>query len=99
MLGSAGWLGAVQYHAARPRVIVTSTSGAATINFRVTGMPVPGKIEGVTPKSHLFAAKSGGHARRDEHARTFLGVARHPVAVFSLGKLNTADQFAPGARR
>jgi polyisoprenoid-binding protein YceI len=92
-------------------ITVTDTSGAATFNFRVTGIPVPGKIEGVTP--HLtftptaLGATTGsvslglsglntGIALRDEHAREFLGVTKHPTAVYTLKHLNTAAQIRPG---
>ena len=92
-------------------IVVTDTSGAATFNFRVTGIPVPGKIEGVTP--HLtfsplnltasvgsislnLATLNTGIALRDEHARTFLGVANHPSALFTLKQLNTAARIEAG---
>ena len=90
---------------------VTSTSGAATFNFRVTGIPVPGKIEGVTPQltfdpRHLerasgllavdLAKLDTGIKLRDTHAKEFLGVSAHPTAVFALAKLVGAHAIRPG---
>ncbi|MGY2896609.1 YceI family protein [Deinococcus sp. UYEF24] len=110
-LGSLG-VGLNSYLGRGPAPItVTDTSGAATFNFRVTGIPVPGKIEGVTP--HLtfsptsLGATTGtvslglsslntGIALRDGHAREFLGAAKHPTAVYTLKHLNTAAQIRPG---
>ena len=92
-------------------VTVTDTSGAASFNFRVTGIPVPGKIEGVTPKLTFsvdrLGAASGtvslglnsldtGIALRDRHAREFLGVAAHPRALYTLKRLNVASRIRPG---
>ena len=92
-------------------IVVTNTSGAASFNFRVMGIPVPGKIEGVKPSlsfspDNLGATKgvvtlnlaglNTGIALRDEHAREFLGVATHPTATFTLSKLNTAARILPG---
>ncbi|THF67869.1 YceI family protein [Deinococcus sp. Arct2-2] len=112
LLGAAAALGAQSYLGRGPAPIaVTNTSGAASFNFRVTGIPVPGKIEGVTPKltfspNDLNAAHgtvtlglvklNTGIALRDEHARNFLGVAQHPTAVFTLKKLNTASRIQAG---
>ncbi|ULH17224.1 YceI family protein (plasmid) [Deinococcus sp. KNUC1210] len=112
VLGAAAGIGTLNYLGRGPSPIeVTNTSGAATFNFRVTGIPVPGKIEGVTPHltfspSNLSAARgtvtlglthlNTGIALRDMHAREFLGVEKHPVATFNLQKLNVAGKIAPG---
>ncbi|MFB9991626.1 YceI family protein [Deinococcus oregonensis] len=112
VLGAVATFGAQSYLGRGPApIVVTNTSGAASFNFRVTGIPVPGKIEGVTPQltfspSNLNAARgtvtlglaklNTGIALRDEHARNFLGVALHPNAVFTLSKLNTASHIQAG---
>lgn len=92
-------------------VTVSDTSGGATFNFRVTGIPVPGKIQGVTPhltfrpndlstaQGFITLALPGldtGIALRDEHAKKFLGVAKHPTAVFTLGRITGANVLGPG---
>ncbi|WP_425145000.1 YceI family protein [Deinococcus sp.] len=108
----AGAVGVQSYLGRGPApTLVTNTSGAATFNFRVTGIPVPGKIEGVRPHlsfspSDLNAASgtvtlplktlNTGITLRDMHAREFLGVAEHPTAVFTLQKLKTAARIAAG---
>ncbi|WP_420597457.1 YceI family protein [Deinococcus sp.] len=112
VLGAATLFGIQFYLGSGPApIVVTNTSGAATFNFRVTGIPVPGKIEGVKPNltfspNNLAAAKGSislglatlntGIALRDKHARNFLGVAEHPTAIFTLSKLNTATRITPG---
>ncbi|BDP43836.1 hypothetical protein DAETH_38050 (plasmid) [Deinococcus aetherius] len=111
VLGGLGF-GAQTYlgHGPAP-ITVTDTSGGATFNFRVTGIPVPGKIQGVTPKltfspSDLGAAQGQitvnlrgldtGIALRDEHARNYLGVAKHPTAIFALSRIEGARTLKPG---
>ena len=112
VLGAAAGTLTLSYLGRGPApIVVTNTSGAATFNFRVKGIPVPGKIEGVTPHlsfspANLTATKGNitlglsklntGIALRDMHAREFLGVEKHPVATFTLQKLNVAPRIQPG---
>ena len=112
VLGVAAAAATLNYLGRGPAPItVTNTSGAASFNFRVTGIPVPGKIEGVTPHltfspDHLSAATgtvslplrslNTGIALRDLHAREFLGVAEHPTALFTLQKLNLPERIHRG---
>lgn len=92
-------------------ITVTDTSGGATFNFRVTGIPVPGRVVGVTPKltfspNDLTTARGvitvnlrgldTGITLRDEHARNFLGVAQHPTAIFTLNRIEGARTLKPG---
>lgn len=111
VLGTLG-LGARAYLGRGPAPItVTDASGGATFNFRVTGIPVPGKIEGLVPRLTFsptdLAAAHGqvtldlrgldtGIGLRDEHARNYLGVARHPTAVFALRRITGAKTLRPG---
>lgn len=110
-LGALG-LGANAYLGRGPAPItVTDTSGGATFNFRVTGIPVPGRVLGVTPRLTFspndlstaqgqitlkLAGLDTGIKLRDEHARNFLGVAQHPTAVFTLGRIEGAKSLKPG---
>jgi len=112
VLGAAAGYATLGYLGRGPApIVVTDTSGAATFNFRVTGIPVPGKIEGVKPDLTFspgnLAATTGtvslglnkldtGIALRDKHAGEFLGVAQHPTALFTLEKLNVAKSIQPG---
>ena len=112
VLGAAAGYATLTYLGRGPApIVVTDTSGAATFNFRVTGIPVPGKIEGVKPDLTFspgnLAATTGtvslglnkldtGIALRDKHAGEFLGVAQHPTALFALKKLNVARVIQPG---
>ncbi len=112
VLGAAAGYATLTYLGRGPApIVVTDTSGAATFNFRVTGIPVPGKIEGVKPDLTFspgnLAATTGtvslglnkldtGIALRDKHAGEFLGVAQHPTALFTLEKLNVAKSIQPG---
>ncbi|WP_161882710.1 YceI family protein [Deinococcus alpinitundrae] len=112
VLGTAAGYAALTYLGRGPApIVVTDTSGAATFNFRVTGIPVPGKIEGIKPDLTFspgnLATTTGtvslglnkldtGIALRDKHAGEFLGVAEHPTALFTLNKLNVAKSIQPG---
>lgn len=94
-----------------PAAVVTSTSGVAHFNFRVTGIPVPGTVAGVKadvafrPKDlthttgqvrvNLSGLKTG-IALRDEHARNYLGVQAHPNAVFTLTGVEGAKTLSSG---
>lgn len=110
-LGALG-VGTTAYLGRGPAPItVTDASGGATFNFRVTGIPVPGKIEGVTPQLTFtpqdltrtrglltvpLATLDTGIALRDKHARTYLGVPTHPVSTFTVQKLQGAKTIRPG---
>lgn len=112
-LGAAGVTANAYLGRGPTPITVTDASGGATFNFRVTGIPVPGKIDGVTP--HLtfspedLSRTNGtltvnldrldtGIALRDEHARNYLGVAQHPVATFTVQKLEGAKTIRQGQR-
>lgn len=110
-LGAAGNL----YLGAGPKPItVTDAQGAATFNFRVTGIPVPGQVGGVKPNltfdaRHLAGTRgtvtvdlntlNTGIALRDEHAKNFLGVKAHPQTVFVLNRLSGVSALRPGETR
>lgn len=94
-----------------PPAAVTSTSGVARFNFRVTGIPVPGTVAGVKadvafrPNDLTHAVGrvrvdlSGlqtGIALRDEHAKNYLGVQTHPNAVFTLTRIEGAKALSAG---
>ncbi len=44
---------------------VTDAQGAATFNFRVTGIPVPGQLGGVKPDLTFSPQNLSGHTRHD----------------------------------
>lgn len=107
-----GAVGLNAYLGAGPRPItVTDASGAATFNFRVTGIPVPGQLGLVHPQlsfdpQHLQTARglvtvdlrglNTGIALRDMHARTFIGAQAHPSATFTISSLSGASSIRPG---
>lgn len=110
--GSAAVLGtAWVFHTSAPPVQVTSTSGVAQFNFRVTGIPVPGTVGGVQADvafrpddlpqaSGKVSVNLGrlqtGIALRDEHARNYLGVQEHPNAVFTLTRIEGVKTLPAG---
>lgn len=104
--------GTVYVFSTRPvPAVVSGSSGVAGFNFRVTGIPVPGVVPGVqvhatwTPASLKLSTAivqvdlrklNTGIALRDRHAREFLGVNRHPVAVFRLGSIQGVGSLKAG---
>ncbi|PNY79740.1 YceI family protein [Deinococcus koreensis] len=109
-LGAA--LGLSAYLGAGPQPItVTDASGAATFNFRVTGIPVPGQLGQVQPRVTFdprdlttahgvvivnLAKLNTGIALRDEHARNYIGAHAHPQARFTFASLSGATAIRPG---
>jgi polyisoprenoid-binding protein YceI len=91
---------------------VTSTPAAtAEFNFRVTLIPVPGKVNAVTaalnvdPKnlnktsgkvSVNLTKLDTGIGIRDEHARGYIGAEKHPNAVFTLVKITGLNSLEIG---
>jgi polyisoprenoid-binding protein YceI len=88
-----------------------SAPAAAEFNFRVTLIPVPGKVNGVNAALNFDADKlsaaSGtvtvnlnkletGIELRDEHAKGYLGTDKHPNAVFTLSRITGATKLELG---
>ncbi|WP_309570114.1 YceI family protein [Deinococcus sp.] len=110
-LGAAA-IGLNAYLGAGPQPItVTDASGAATFNFRVTGIPVPGQLGEVHPQltfdpRHLGATTGSvtvdltklntGIALRDRHARNFIGAPAHPQATFTVTSVIGLNTIRPG---
>jgi polyisoprenoid-binding protein YceI len=88
---------------AAPRAYRVSTTPAqAEFAYTVTLIPVPGTVKAVSAKLNLdpknLAATTGtvsvglskletGIGLRDEHARNYLGAAKHPNAIFTVQKV------------
>jgi len=105
-------VGSVYVFSTQPQQIaVSDTSGVANFNFRVTGIPVPGLVPGVKVKANWNPAaldkatatinvdleKLGtGIALRDQHAKEFLGVEKHPTATFKLQSLTGVKTLKAG---
>ena len=90
-------------------VLATSQSYSAAqagssveFNFRVTLIPVPGKVNGLSADLNFdpsnlaktsvtikvkLAKLDTGIALRDEHARGYLGADKHPNAIFTLNHI------------
>ncbi|UQN07013.1 YceI family protein [Deinococcus sp. QL22] len=88
---------------AKPYTAVASTTPQAQFNFRVTLIPVPGRVQQVTASLKLdplrpqdvtgtvqVALKTlmTGIKLRDEHARNYLKAGQFPLATFRVGKLS-----------
>ena len=97
--------------AANQNYINNPSTSSAEFNFRVTLIPVPGKINAVSanlnfdPKnisktsgkvSVNLAKLDTGIGLRDEHARGYLGAEKHPNAVFTLVKISGATTLEAG---
>ena len=97
--------------AANQNYINNPSTSSAEFNFRVTLIPVPGKIKAVSanlnfdPKnisktsgkvSVNLAKLDTGIGLRDEHARGYLGAEKHPNAVFTLVKISGATTLEAG---
>ena len=97
--------------ASQPYRIATASPASAEFNFRVTLIPVPGRINAVTAKLNLNLQKleqtSGtvsvnlskldtGIGLRDEHARGYLGADKHPNAVFTLSRVSGISKLTAG---
>ena len=107
-------VGSVYVFSTQPQqVAVSDASGVANFNFRVTGIPVPGVVPGVKVKANWNPASLGkatatinvdleklntGIALRDQHAKEFLGVPKHPTAVFKLQALEGVESLKPGGQ-
>lgn len=100
--GLAAWRVVASANAAFAASAVTNDAGRVTFNFRVAGLPVPGRIDDVD--AHVafrrddlasatgtvrvpLAGLTTGIALRDRHARKFLGVGTHPTAEFVLKRV------------
>jgi polyisoprenoid-binding protein YceI len=86
--------------AANQNYSITNTpTASAEFNFRVTLIPVPGKINAVSTNLNFdpknlsktngkvlvnLAKLDTGIGLRDEHARGYLGADKHPNAIFTL---------------
>ena len=97
--------------AANQNYINNPSTSSAEFNFRVTLIPVPGKINAVSanlnfdPKnisktsgkvSVNLAKLDTGIGLRDEHARGYLGAEKHPNAVFTLVKITGLNSLEAG---
>jgi polyisoprenoid-binding protein YceI len=86
-------------------------SSSVEFNFFVTLIPVPGKVNGLSADlnfdSSNLAKTSGtikvklakldtGIALRDEHARGYLGVDKHPNAIFTLNHIEGVKALEAG---
>lgn len=98
--GPVGGLAAAQQ--AKPYAAVTATTPQAQFNFRVTLIPVPGRVQQVTASLKLDPLRPQGVTGtvqvplntlmtgiklRDEHARNYLKAGQFPFATFRVGKL------------
>jgi polyisoprenoid-binding protein YceI len=97
---------------AAPRpYVVSNTPALAEFAYTVTLIPVPGTVKAVSAKLNLdpqnLASTSGtvsvnlnkletGIGLRDEHARNYLGAAKHPNAIFTVQKVLGATALTPG---
>lgn len=104
--------GTYSVFSAKPaEIAISDQAGVAHFNFRVTGIPVPGVVPGVRVQAswnpadltHTMATVqvnleklNTGIALRDTHAKEFLGVARHPQAVFRLTSVQGATSLKAG---
>jgi polyisoprenoid-binding protein YceI len=95
---------------AAPRAYEVSPSPAQVeFAYTVTLIPVPGTVKAISAKLSLdpknLAATTGtisvglskletGIGLRDEHARNYLGVAKHPNAIFTVQKVLGATVLA-----
>jgi polyisoprenoid-binding protein YceI len=104
-------LGLTALAANQPYSVTSTPAASAEFNFRVTLIPVPGKVNAVTaalsvdPKN--LSKTSGkvsvnltkldtGIGLRDEHARGYIGADKHPNAVFTLVKITGATTLEAG---
>jgi polyisoprenoid-binding protein YceI len=91
--------------------INTPSTASAEFNFRVTLIPVPGKINAVSanlnfdPKnlsktsgkvSVNLAKLDTGIGLRDEHARGYIGAEKHPNAIFTLKSITGIANLEAG---
>ena len=95
----------------QPYRVAIASSASAEFNFRVTLIPVPGRINAVTAKLNLdpqnlakttgtvsvnLAKLDTGIGLRDEHARGYLGADKHPNAVFTLSRVSGISKLTAG---
>ena len=91
--------------------INSPSTASAEFNFRVTLIPVPGKINAVSanlkfdPKnlsktsgkvSVNLAKLDTGIGLRDEHARGYIGADKHPNAIFTLKNVTGLKSLEAG---
>jgi polyisoprenoid-binding protein YceI len=91
--------------------VAQNAPAAAEFNFRVTLIPVPGKVSGVSGALNFNADNLStangtvtvnlntlqtGIELRDEHAKGYLGADKHPNAVFTLSKITGATKLEVG---
>jgi polyisoprenoid-binding protein YceI len=104
-----GGLAAAQ--TASPYAAVTATTPQAQFNFRVTLIPVPGRVQQVTASLKLDPLRPQnvtgtvqvplntlmtGIKLRDEHARNYLKAEQFPFATFRVGKLSGVTALPVG---
>ncbi len=97
--------------AANQNYINNPSTASAEFNFRVTLIPVPGKIKAVSANLNFDPKNLGktsgkvsvnlnkldtGIGLRDEHARGYIGADKHPNAVFTLIKITGATALEAG---
>jgi polyisoprenoid-binding protein YceI len=97
--------------AANQNYINTPSTASAEFNFRVTLIPVPGKINAVSANLNFdpknLSKTSGkvsvnltkldtGIGLRDEHARGYIGADKHPNAIFTLKSITGITNLEPG---
>ncbi len=106
---AVGGLAAAQQ--AKPYAAVAATTPQAQFNFRVTLIPVPGRVQQVTASLKLDPLRPQdvtgtvqvplktlmtGIKLRDEHARNYLKAGQFPFATFRVGKLSGVPALPVG---
>ncbi|WP_019011009.1 YceI family protein [Deinococcus aquatilis] len=96
---------------AQPYAAVTAAMPQVQFNFRVTLIPVPGRVQQVTASLKLDPLRPQdvtgtvqvplktlmtGIGLRDEHARNYLKAGQFPVATFRVGKLSGVTALPVG---
>lgn len=96
---------------AQPYAAVTAATSQVQFNFRVTLIPVPGRVQQVTASLKLDPLRPQdvtgtvqvplktlmtGIGLRDEHARNYLKAGQFPFATFRVGKLSGVTALPVG---
>ena len=91
--------------------IINTPTASAEFNFRVTLIPVPGKINAVSANLNFdpknlsktngkvlinLAKLDTGIGLRDEHARGYIGADKHPHAIFTLKSISGITRLEAG---
>ena len=89
----------------------SSTPSNVEFNFRVTLIPVPGKVNDLSAKLNFdpkdlsktsgtvnvnLAKLDTGIGLRDEHARGYIGAEKHPNAIFTLNRIEGVKALEAG---